>query len=109
MKRFALSLCWFSLLTLALSSVSFAAPATSLPGAPALASACGGTAAATSDVQAFLAGLKPGVQQEATCTATCDQERVVCRQECREILCSVGFFSCVPTNPCAFVCECFCQ
>ncbi len=109
MKRFALSLCWFVLLTLALSTVSFAAPSTSLSGAPALTRASGGPTAAPANVQAFLASLKPGAQPADTCTATCDQEHVVCRQECREILCSVGFFSCDPVNPCAFVCECFCQ
>jgi hypothetical protein len=109
MKRFALALCWFGLLTLALSTVTFAAPSTSLPGAPALASACGATTAAPTNVQAFLAGLKTGAQSADTCTATCDQEHVVCRQECRDILCTVGFFSCNPVNPCAFVCECFCQ
>ena len=106
MKSFVVSLCWFVAVILALSSATFAADPASPLGNPALAVTCGETAAAAAtDVPSFLAG----VRLAATCTSTCTQERMLCRQQCNsDPSCSVGFFSCSPTNPCGAVCECFC-
>jgi hypothetical protein len=105
MKRFMLSSCWSVVVTLALSPAMFATSPASPSGAPALVATCGETAAArATDVPSFLASIRLAT----TCTSTCSQERMTCRQECSEPSCSVGYFSCNPANPCAAVCQCFC-
>ncbi|HEV7672871.1 MAG TPA: hypothetical protein VGS22_30505 [Thermoanaerobaculia bacterium] len=40
--------------------------------------------------------------------ANCTEARKECRLLCAEALCTVGFFSCNPSNPCGYVCSCFC-
>ncbi|HXU33636.1 MAG TPA: hypothetical protein VN851_23960 [Thermoanaerobaculia bacterium] len=39
---------------------------------------------------------------------TCIEARMECRAGCHEALCSVGFFSCNPADPCGYACSCFC-
>jgi hypothetical protein len=107
MKRFVLTVCCLVVAALALSPALFAVSPASPSELPALTASCGDTAAVTAkaaDLPSFLAG----VRLAATCTTTCTQERMLCRQQCAEPSCSVGYFSCSATNPCAAVCECFC-
>ena len=105
MKRFALAFCSSSLLALALSSASFAAPPAAPSGAAPLVQSGGDTAPPTASFPAFLAGAKLAT----TCDLTCTQARQQARADCRsDPSCTLGYFTCNEADPCASVYGCFC-
>lgn len=109
MKRIAISLCWLGLALFALDTAALAAPAGAPAGNGDVVKSCGQPAtgvAPAAKLPAFLAGAKLA----DTCgLTTCTQARAECRTMCGEALCSIGFFSCPPGDPCLAQCQCFCE